>query len=439
MRIALVWLAVWFAVASSAHTQSVPTYSLLRENEDWSVLRDKSLRHDIWDPLKYIRLGSDDWYLTIGGEVREVFEQVGNDNWGKQRYTNTFVLERYMLHSDWHLGPHFRAFVQLKSGLEFSRASGARPIDEKKLDFEAAFFEARTSGKNWIALRVGRQELNYGSGRLISVREGPNVRQSFDGFKVMSTIGSWNIDAFAARPDLDKPGFFNNSPDYRTTFWGIYASRPRTGRFSIDVYYTGLDRKVATYNRGTGQELRHSVAARLWRPVQTKERGWDLDYEGVWQFGAFGSSNIRAWTFASDTGYSLPNLPFKPRLSVKSDISSGDDPRHNSLGTFNAYFRSATILGCWPTRDPDRRISLTCTRGFRSSLYAECRFRRILLPSGGRTSTTEFTRYLVFCSSRPTAAELASSAIDPEWKFDGRSVDTLTFRRTTAFSTPASS
>ena len=51
MRIALLSLAVWFVVASSAHAQSVPTYSLLRENEDWSVLKDKSLRHDIWDPL----------------------------------------------------------------------------------------------------------------------------------------------------------------------------------------------------------------------------------------------------------------------------------------------------------------------------------------------------------------------------------------------------
>ncbi len=91
MRIVLVWLALWFGVASSsADAQSIPAYSLLRENEDWSFLRDKSLRQDIWDPLKYIRLGSDDWYLTIGGEVREVFEQVGNDNWGKQRYTNTF-------------------------------------------------------------------------------------------------------------------------------------------------------------------------------------------------------------------------------------------------------------------------------------------------------------------------------------------------------------
>src|SRR5260370_38937864 len=102
-------------------------------------------------------------------------------------------------------------------------------------------------------------------------------------------------------------------------------------------------------------------------------------------------------------------------------------------------FRSATILGCWPTRDPDRRISLTCTRGFRSSLHAVYRFRRILLRSGGRASTTEFTRYLVFCSCRPTAAELALSDIAPEWKFVGRLIVTLTFRRVTVFFTPARS
>jgi hypothetical protein len=92
-----------------------------------------------------------------------------------------------MLYSVWHLGPHFRAFVELKSGLESSRSGGPRPIDEKKLDFQAAFFEARTSGKNWIAVRVGRQELNYRPGRPISVRKGPNVRQSFDGFKTLTT------------------------------------------------------------------------------------------------------------------------------------------------------------------------------------------------------------------------------------------------------------
>jgi hypothetical protein len=263
---------------------------------------------------------------------------------------NAFLLQRYMLHSDWHLGENFRVFIQLKSGLEDFRAGGARPIDEKRLDFEAAFLEVGdTHKKNWAVLRIGRQELNYGSGRLVSVREGPNVRQSFDGVKIRSKAGAWNVDAWAVRPDLDKPGFFDNAPDHKTAFWGIYATRPvasqRWGGVGYDLYYLGLDRKSATYERGTAAELRHTVAARLFRPIATEEPGADFDYEGVLQFGTFGSGNIRAWTFASDTGYSLTTVPLRPRFSIKADISSGDNPGSRTLGTFNPIYPIGNYFG----------------------------------------------------------------------------------------------
>ena len=324
----------------------VRTYSLLREDEDWSFLKDPSLRQDIWDPLKYIPLGRESWFLTIGGEAREVFERVGNDNWGKQPYTNTFLLQRYMLHTDWRFGKHFRTFVQLKSGLESFRRGGYRPIDEKKLDFEAAFVELGAGeGDHWVVLQAGRQELNYGSGRLVSVREGPNVRQSFDGARLKMKTGAWRVDAFAARPDLDKPGYFDDVPDHRTSFWGVYATRPWRSGVSFDSYYLGLDRKSFTYNRGTAQETRHNLGARLWRPPATKESDWDFDYEAVWQVGSFGAGGIRAWTVASDTGYSFLGTPLQPRVSVKADISSGDDPRSGSLGTFSPIFPIGNYFG----------------------------------------------------------------------------------------------
>jgi hypothetical protein len=236
--------------------------------------------------------------------------------------------------------------VQLKSGIESFRKDGARPIDEKKLDFEAAFVEVgNPRGKSWAVLRVGRQELNYGSGRLVSAREGPNVRQSFDGAKIRGKAGAWNIDAFAVRPDLDKPGFFNNAPDHKTAFWGIYATRPLRHGVALDTYYLGEDRKSATFDRGTATELRHSVAARLWKPTAKKESGLDFDYEGVFQFGSFGSDDVRAWTLASDTGYSFENVPLKPRLSVKGDISSGDNPHSHTLGTFFPVFPIGNYFG----------------------------------------------------------------------------------------------
>src|SRR5712672_3198636 len=284
------------------------SYKLLREDEDWSFLRDPRLRRDPWDKIKYIplRKNSDDWYMTIGGEARAVWEQIGNDNWGQQPFMNGYLNTRYMFYFDVHYGKHVRSFVELKSGLNSYRIGGSRPIDEKKLDFQAAYLELGTGeGPNWIRLRAGRQEMEYGSGRLIDVREGPNVRLSFDGFKVMARINTWRIDGFAMRPDSDKPGFFDNAPDHQVGFWGIYATRPLSRKVSLEAYYLGLDRKRSTFQRGTAQELRHSLGVRVSRPIATEQSGWDFDQEALWQFGTFGPANIRAWTVASETGYRL--------------------------------------------------------------------------------------------------------------------------------------
>src|SRR6201994_2257572 len=215
MRIFLILAAAFFLIGLAAHAQSNNagdhaiadrSYKLLREDENWTFLRDRALRQDLWDPIKYIPLRDHtaDWYLTIGGEAREVWEQIGNDNWGQQPYMNGYLNERYMLSFDAHYGKHVRSFVELKSGLNSYRTGGPRPIDEKKLDLQAGFLElSSTRGTSSVALRLGRQELEYGSGRLIDVREGPNVRLSFDGFMIRSNINSWHIDGFAVRPDVD--------------------------------------------------------------------------------------------------------------------------------------------------------------------------------------------------------------------------------------------
>ena len=58
--------------AQSTDTDHIPEvnrkYQLLREDEDWSFLKDSKLREDFWDPIKYIplRRSADDWYMTMG-------------------------------------------------------------------------------------------------------------------------------------------------------------------------------------------------------------------------------------------------------------------------------------------------------------------------------------------------------------------------------------
>ena len=373
MRTLLIFVVMFLAGSPLSQGQSIPTnqpppaartYHLLREDDDWSFLADRLLadraqQQDFWDPIKYIplRSGRGDWFLSMGGEAREIWEQIGNDNWGQQPFMNGYFNQRYMFYFDVHYGKHVRTFVELKSGLNSYRIGGPRPIDEKKLDFQTAFLEVGTGDgtgddRNWIKLRAGRHEMEYGSGRLIDVREGPNVRLSFDGFKVKAGIGSWQIDGFALRPDLDNPGFFNNAPNHSVGFWGVYGVRSLTESISLDAYYLGLDRKAAAFNRGIGQEIRHSIGARLSRPIAQTKPGWDFDYEALWQFGSFSSAKIRAWTVASETGYRFPTVPLKPRFSAKADISSGDDPRTNTFGTFNPLFPKGNYFGVLATTGP---------------------------------------------------------------------------------------
>jgi len=175
--------------------------------------------------------------------------------------------------------------------------------------------------------------------------KGQRSVQSFDGLKASTRIRSWRVDEFLVKPDADRPGFFDNRPDPNSAFWGVYATRNFSPRTGIDVYYLGLRRLQSLYNRGTGKEDRQTFGARLWRTSQRAARSWDGDYEAASQAGRFGQSGIRAWTIASETGYSCPDLALQPRASIKADISSGDDPRRSRLGTFNALFPIGNYFG----------------------------------------------------------------------------------------------
>ena len=48
---------------------------------------------------------------------------------------------------------------------------------------------------------------------------------------------------------------------------------------------------------------------------------------GLTCWGSFGNGDIRAWTAASDTGYTIESLPFRPRFSLKAEYLVFPQPR----------------------------------------------------------------------------------------------------------------
>jgi hypothetical protein len=361
-----------------------PAYKLLRYEEDWSSLRDPSSRTEWLDRLKYITLGQKElWYLTIGGEIRERFEFMDHGEWGNDPEDNKYLLQRYMLHTDLRLGSRFRFFGQLKSGIEVNRTGGPRPADEDQLDVHQAFIDLGLwrSGKDALTLRVGRHEMSYGSSRLVSFREGPNVRQSFDGARLTMNKAGWQVDTFATKPAETARGIFDDSPDHTRSFWGVYGVRafPVLPHGHVDLYYLGLDRKHATFDAGTGREQRHSTGARIWGTTEL----WDYNYEAIFQWGRFSGGSIRAWTAASDSGFHIDSVRLRPRFGLRADIASGDhDPADRTLGTFNAlfpkgaYFSEADLLGPYNLMDVHPSVELHLTKGLKLTPDADFFWRQ---------------------------------------------------------------
>jgi hypothetical protein len=368
-----VWvLALWVVLTAfpAWADEDRPAFNSSRYEEDYRFLRDPSLRTDFFDPLKYIPLNeSESVYLTLGGETRQHFEFIDNDNWGKGvQDSDGYYLQRYLGHADLHLGERVRVFGQLMSGIISGRNGGPRAVDKDRLDLNQGFVDLQLLKKadQLLTVRAGRQEIVFGSRRFFNYRERPNMRLSHDAVTGIFKTGRWDVRAFGARPVTLNPGAFDDKSADANTVWGLYGVRqklPVNFPANADLYYLGLHNRDALYNQGRAEEMRHSIGTRLWG----KGKNLDYNFEFLYQFGTFGRGNIHAYALASDTGYTIPlRGPAKVRFSLRADVYSGDkDPSDGNLNSFNPFFPKGKHIsqlaasGLINQRDVHPRITLT--------------------------------------------------------------------------------
>ncbi len=341
--VVLIVLAVSRTAAQTRPTDADRRYPLPTYDEDWRFLSDPNRRAEPWDRVKYVSL-ADGVFASFGGEARETYERFGHENFGLSLPSpNGYLLQRYLLHADIHVGSRLRLWTELNSSFENGRVGGPRPVvDEDKLDLHQGFVEFEIVQRPGVAVSVrgGRQEIEVGSGRMYSLREGPNVPLSFDGVRAIAQTESWRFDAWAARPVTTTPGIFDDSAHREFSVWGAYVTRSGLRHASVDLYYLGLDQENAVFDKGVANELRHTVGARLLRDGL---RAYEA--EGMYQFGSFGAGNIRAWRGVVEASRGFA-ARWNPRVKIDFDVASGDRNRSSpNLGTFNSFFQSGEYSG----------------------------------------------------------------------------------------------
>jgi Alginate export len=337
-----------------------PVLVPLRYDEDWSLLANRDCKKEALDNLKYIPLGSKDWYLSVGGEIRYKYENYANPGFGTDLQSpDGYILQRYLLHGDWHFGRQFRLFTQFQSGLEEGRNGDPRLTDKDIADLHQAFVDISDSSENF-RLRIGRQEIEFGAGRIIGESEGLNIRRAFDGFRFTFKHGRWTWNATLTHPVLLRPETYA-IPDHNQTEWGAGFTRTRE-RGGWSGYYIGLNRKSASFNGKTGQEIRDTMGSRIWNQGPL----FDYNTDFIFQTGTFASGPILAGAISSNDGLTLRNLKLQPRFGVRFDYASGDSDKSSSnLNTFNPLFPNpmysslSALLGPSNLTDVGPTISLT--------------------------------------------------------------------------------
>lgn len=355
--------------AFSGSAQKFPDFRPLRYDETYGFLQQDKDSANWYKKIKFQPIStSGKSYFSFGGDLRYQYFYVDNEGWGEEpKDHDGYLLSRFLLHTDLHLGNRFRAFLQIQS----SQADGkilVSPVDQNALDLHQAFidFTLINGANDKLLIRTGRQEMSFGSQRLVSVRDGPNNRQSFDAVKLIYEQKQFRADVFYSHYVLSRNGIFDDKSHEARKFWGSYFVFKNVPIVkNIDVYYLGYERNLATFDEGTQNEKRHSGGTRIWG----KSGNFRYDSEFVYQLGKFGQQDIDAWTATINTGYRFSEVKFRPEIGLKGEFISGDrNPGDDKLQTFNplfprgAYFGLAALIGPSNLIDFHPSLSLELTK-----------------------------------------------------------------------------
>jgi hypothetical protein len=283
----------------------------------------------------------DDWLFSIGGEERFRYMNEVDSRLNKAGLDDTYELLRSRVYGDLWYRDVFRFYAEfLAANIEDPDLPPAL-IDQVRptmlnLFAELKVFELDDHG---VYLRGGRQELLYGSERLISPLDWANTLRTFQGVKGYWHADKVDVDLFWVQPVILNPFDYHDGGDGKVNFEGLWTTyRPEKSRF-FDLYYLNLDvnNKIA---RGQYGDLDGYNVNTIGTRYAGDANGFLWDEEGMFQFGDWANQVTAAGAATVGGGYHFGDLPFNPTFWIYFDWAQGDP--HPGVGsvhrTFNQLF-----------------------------------------------------------------------------------------------------
>jgi hypothetical protein len=351
-RFAIFCIPVFCAalMSGSVHAQEAPkdgiSFRFYRWQEDYLWLSRKTEPLTDYEHFKYMHLGgAPENYVSLGGELRYRYDNYRPYMFGLTKNGVPFGSdqERMLLHTDLHLSPYFRAFVQLDAATEEGRLV-QRAYDRSDPDLRQSFADViLPAGDGKLMVRGGRQEIYLGPTRWMAVRDPTNIRRSFDGVEVEYKTPAFTVRAVDMRPVVIREDAFDDKTSEVENFRAVYAIAKTQSELAkqVDVYLLNREQDSVKYARGTAHDDRYTLGMR----VAGKIAPLDYVLEGAHQYGSFGTADISSWGVFADVSRQFKDLRFTPRLGVRAHYASGDgNLKSGTMGTFVAPYPAASEI-----------------------------------------------------------------------------------------------
>ncbi len=272
------------------------------------------------------------------GEYHDPFDVAA----GGDRSHDTLHLFRFRLGLDLKISEYLEVLAEYQvSEVTDDPRSPDPSSSQDSADFQRLWAEITPMGREGdrVALRVGRQNLDYGQQRLIGSFQFSNVARTFDAFRARGWWGDFTLDGVLGYVVEHEDDHANDAIDDIALGLVQLQWRPTEKRV-IEVYEIlkfdqRRDQFLGDDGRRDDAEI-FTTGARAEGPLLW---GFDASLEGALQWGRIARDEVRAWAYHIRLGWETKELPVRVRLFLELNMASGDEePGDGNAERFDNLF-----------------------------------------------------------------------------------------------------
>ena len=323
---------------------------------------------------KLADLFEEDSWLKFGGSYRIRYHDENNmRRAGLTGQDDTFTLHQTRIWFDAELNDRISMRAGLIDSASFGETFRPRNNEVNRIDLYQLYFDAKLtdSDDGTLTARIGRQEMKYGSARLIMAPVWANRRRTHDGVRMMYRSDDWDVDAFWVRPAFRNADHFTefDATNHNQQLYGVFSTYKDIEDAKLELYWLAFD---VTQGAGTG------TAGALYDTIGSRYYGGTDDalfeFEGGYQFGKNpDNSDHQAGFFVGGIGRAFKDVTWSPELWFYYDWASGSSTTGNGFHTYvqraHYYNGNMDLFGRRNLQDINVRLNTKPTKNLKFGIW----------------------------------------------------------------------